>query len=223
MTLTEADWLALTDPCPLSAIQDRVDPTRFHDLALRWCSRVVRFARSDHQEWFASYSAWVKGEGPHPKSVFKSLVENIESDRSLSRCPSAAIESLVWRDDPFTSCIWAGEAHADVEVDRAVGAAPDHSTAESVRTAAYAVFEAEFRDVAGNPFRPVTFDPAWRTSAVLTLADHIYAGRAFDRLPILADALQDAGCEDAAVLAHCRGPGPHVRGCWVVDLVLGKA
>jgi hypothetical protein len=66
------------------------------------------------------------------------------------------------------------------------------------------------------------FQKAWRTSSAVGIAQAIYAERAFDRLPILADALQDAGCEDADVLAHCRGPGPHVRGCWVVDLVLGK-
>ena len=62
----------------------------------------------------------------------------------------------------------------------------------------------------------------WVTPTVRALAEGIYADRAFDRLPILADALQDAGCDDADVLAHCRGPWPHVRGCWVVDLVLGK-
>jgi hypothetical protein len=47
--------------------------------------------------------------------------------------------------------------------------------------------------------------------------------RAFERLPILADALQDAGCENADILDHCRGPGPHARGCWVVDLILDKS
>ncbi|WP_246173617.1 hypothetical protein [Limnoglobus roseus] len=78
------------------------------------------------------------------------------------------------------------------------------------------------RDIFGNPFRPVACDPAWRTSTAVGLAEVIYDDRAFDRLPILADALQDAGCEDADILAHCRGDGPHVRGCWVVDLVLGK-
>jgi hypothetical protein len=62
----------------------------------------------------------------------------------------------------------------------------------------------------------------WNDGAVVKLAESIYTERAFDRLPILADALEDAGCTDAAVLDHCRGPGPHVRGCWVVDLVLGK-
>jgi hypothetical protein len=74
----------------------------------------------------------------------------------------------------------------------------------------------------GNPFRPVTLDPSWLTSTVVTLAKGIYDDRAFDRLPILADALQEAGCNNDDILNHCRGPGPHARGCWVVDLVLGK-
>jgi hypothetical protein len=78
------------------------------------------------------------------------------------------------------------------------------------------------RDIFGNPFRPVALDPVWRTATVVALAQGIYADRAFDRMPILADALQDAGCDSDDVLTHCRGPGPHARGCWVVDLVLGK-
>ncbi|AWM42432.1 hypothetical protein C1280_28660 [Gemmata obscuriglobus] len=78
------------------------------------------------------------------------------------------------------------------------------------------------RDIFGNPFRPVVLNPAWRTSDALALARGIYDEGAFDRLPILADALQDAGCDSDDILNHCRGPGPHVRGCWVVDLVLGK-
>jgi len=78
------------------------------------------------------------------------------------------------------------------------------------------------RDIFGNPFRPVTFDPAWRSATVVSLSQAIYDERVFDRMPILADALEDAGCNNADVLNHCRQPGEHVRGCWVVDLVLGK-
>jgi hypothetical protein len=78
------------------------------------------------------------------------------------------------------------------------------------------------RDVFGNPFRPVAFDPAWRTSAAVGIAQTMYESRDFAVMPILADALEDAGCDSPDVLAHCRGDGPHVRGCWVVDLVLGK-
>lgn len=79
------------------------------------------------------------------------------------------------------------------------------------------------RDIFGNPFRPVTLVPAWLTSDVLALARGIYDDRAFDRMPILADALQDAGCANEEMLNHCRDVSlAHVRGCWVVDLLLGK-
>jgi hypothetical protein len=78
------------------------------------------------------------------------------------------------------------------------------------------------REIFGNPFRPVAFSPDWRTDTALALARQMYDSRDFSAMPILADALQDAGCDSDNILDHCRGPGPHVRGCWVVDLVLGK-
>jgi hypothetical protein len=81
------------------------------------------------------------------------------------------------------------------------------------------------RDCLGNPFRPFTPDPAlrrWNDSTIPRIAQAIYDDRAFDRLPILADALEEAGCTDAGILAHCRGAGPHVRGCWTIDLLLGN-
>lgn len=74
----------------------------------------------------------------------------------------------------------------------------------------------------GNPFRPAAADPAWRTSTALGLAAAIYEAQAFHDLPVLADALEDAGCDDELVLGHCRGGGPHARGCWVVDAVLDR-
>jgi hypothetical protein len=77
-------------------------------------------------------------------------------------------------------------------------------------------------DIFGNPFRPVAFGAEWRTSTAVAIAKQMYESRDFTAMPILADALQDAGCDNDDVLNHCRGPGPHVRGCWVVDLVLGK-
>lgn len=77
-------------------------------------------------------------------------------------------------------------------------------------------------DIYGNPFRPVALDSHWQSETVVALAAGIYADRAFDRMPILADALEEAGCDHADILNHCRGNGPHVRGCWVVDLLLGK-
>lgn len=80
------------------------------------------------------------------------------------------------------------------------------------------------RDIFGNPFRPVAFSPEWRTSTVVALAKSMYDSRDFAPMSLLADALQDAGCVHEDILAHCReANGTHVRGCWVVDGVLGKS
>jgi hypothetical protein len=98
--------------------------------------------------------------------------------------------------------------------------------AMSERTGSYSFV----RDIFGNPFRPASFDHAWLTPTVVNLATAAYEERAMPsgeldtaRLAVVADALEEAGCTNAAMLNHCRAPGPHVRGCWVVDLLLGKA
>lgn len=82
-------------------------------------------------------------------------------------------------------------------------------------------------EIFGNPFRPVALDPRWQTSTVVELAHAIYKGfrrqaEGYVGMPILADALTDAGCDDEQIIQHCRCEGPHVKGCWVVDLILGK-
>jgi hypothetical protein len=79
------------------------------------------------------------------------------------------------------------------------------------------------RDIIGNPFRPVIFDPSWLDSTVIELARSIYDARDFDRMPMLGDALEKAGCNNRTILDHCRGQVKHVRGCWVVDHLLGKS
>ena len=80
-----------------------------------------------------------------------------------------------------------------------------------------------FREIAGNPFRPMSLDDQRPAPAHVQLAQAVYDGRTFDRMSELADALEREGCASEEVLTHCRGPGPHVRGCWVLDLILGKA
>jgi hypothetical protein len=82
------------------------------------------------------------------------------------------------------------------------------------------------RDVIGNPFIVASLDPAWLSwndGMVRKLAEGIYVEHAFGNMPILHDALLDAGCTDEALLMHCRNPEGHVRGCWALDLILGKS
>jgi hypothetical protein len=82
------------------------------------------------------------------------------------------------------------------------------------------------RNLFGNPFRPVIVNPSWLTwngGTVPKLAQAIYDERRFQDLPVLADALEEAGCTNADMLDHCRLPGEHFRGCWAVDLCLAKS
>jgi hypothetical protein len=124
---------------------------------------------------------------------------------------------------------WYGAASARqmqrmVEAREALPAPASHPVMRSAMLAETQAIATVLRDVFGNPFRAATVDPSWLTADVLLLARGIYTDRAFDRMPILADALQDAGCGNDTVLNHCRDvTRAHVRGCWVVDLVLGKS
>ena len=81
------------------------------------------------------------------------------------------------------------------------------------------------RDIFGNPFRPVALDPAWLSwhdGLLVSMAKRMYDSRDFADQPVLADALEEAGCQDQDILGHCRSGGEHVRGCWVLDRLLGK-
>lgn len=131
--------------------------------------------------------------------------------------------------DGCLSACWNGdeaEAAQDAALAAARAAADMPWPAAGARPAEFAdelATQADLlRDLVGNPFRSVGIELEWLTDTVLALARGIYAERAFDRMPILADALQDAGCDDEELLAHCRADRDHARGCWVVDLLLGK-
>lgn len=114
-------------------------------------------------------------------------------------------------------------------LDRLQSPAPPQATAGFLLEAANLLGRAvtgRFHEVFGNPFRPALIDPfwlAWNDGTIGKLATAIDNDRGFERVPILADALEDAGCDDTEVLEHCRAGMEHVRGCWVIDAILGKS
>jgi hypothetical protein len=133
------------------------------------------------------------------------------------RCASRAVE-LEALSTAWSSAVDLGESQAAETVLAVAKAAKSRELGAQTNVA---------RDIFGPLlFCPVTIHSSvrtWNDGTVVKLAQAIYDERAFDRLPVLADALEDALCEDAEILAHCRQPGEHVRCCWVVDLLLGKS
>jgi hypothetical protein len=136
------------------------------------------------------------------------------------------------RETPEGAAMWAVSLLCETDIGRALTAVGQAAycaanASDRVRLAASQGEEALLlRDVVGNPFRPVAIEHAWLAwhgETIPRLAQGIYNDRAFELAPVLADALEEAGCTCEDILAHCRAPGPHVRGCWVLDLILGKA
>jgi hypothetical protein len=171
--------------------------------------------------------------------------EELEAAAIQARAAGEAASWVTWTCEDRARAAAQGESATGKMVDRVIAAA-DQAEQTAARAAAKArpvgVGQAEqawytasaeqrrfqchwVRDLCGNLFRSVVFQPswlAWNSGLVGKIAHVIYAERRFQDLPILADALEDAGCTDAEILAHCRQPAPHALGCWVVDQVLGK-
>jgi hypothetical protein len=146
---------------------------------------------------------------------------------------AAHLAWALWDEGQPQAAEAVGAALADDPRASAVRAADYASAAELAHTNAPAAWTAHqrrladlLREVVGDPFRPPRPDPAWlawNVGTIPKLAHTIYAERAFEQMPILADALEEAGCDRPEILRHCRESGEHVRGCWVVDLLLGKS
>jgi len=205
--MTEAEWLACADPDPMLVLASvRSRPRKLRLFAVACCRRIW----SNLSERSRKTLDFVERDVDGPNRILSRKEEFV---LEFELRPEATATSTL-RTDPF-------EAARDASAYALLAAAPDSATSlHAVERRAQSDF---VRDIFGNPFRPVAFDPAWCSSTVTSLADAIYVERAFDRLPILADALEDAGCTSTDVLEHCRQPGEHARGCWVVDLVLGKS
>ncbi len=235
--MTEAEWLACDNPwVMLNAPHDgpgfpqMADARRERLFLCAWCRRIEAVFPT----------CWDRSELDTAERLADGLVSDQEHHEIRARL-SAARQRII--DEPGITAerVALGALHAVL-----VGSGPysgnrlasimvllngiraDASAAEfpdggcGLRCAEEAALVALGRDIFGNPFRPVAFFPEWRTSTAVALAAQVYESREFSAMPILGDALQDAGCDNVDVLDHCRGPGPHVRGCWVVDLVLGK-
>jgi hypothetical protein len=220
--MSEQEWLASNDP---QAMLDHIkSPTgSWRKLRLTPCAccrALIDYLDAAQQEALQAAERFADGE--IEQEAFALVYEEFygrwheffdEMDAGNQQPGQAVVSAGLIA---FTCCM------PDNQSDEWDGAADAILTANYVRPGTPMIGSDLVRDIFGNPFRPVSFDPAWRTSTVVVLAKQMYDSRDFSAMPILGDALQDAACDHADILDHCRSAGPHVRGCWVVDLVLGR-
>jgi hypothetical protein len=234
--VTEEQWFACTDSqTMLSFLNGRGGGRRARLFAVA-CCRGIQHLMSDEKSRQAIEAA-------------EKYAEGMIGERELldAHDEAAAVYDAAWdaRESAWDACNAMGggdpaapalDAAADAA--RAAAAATHRSSHEAARhasgAASWAAGEGEaclrgeqaalLRDLFGPLlFRQVVIDPSWRTPAVRALANSIYGGRDFAALPVLADALEEAGCDDQEILGHLRQQGQdHIRGCWALDRVLGK-
>ena len=241
--MTEAEWLTCPDP----EVMLKFLPGRPNERKLRLfacaCARRVWSFMTERCSRDAVIAAEQFADGLGDRHTLDNARKAIRADfRNRQRCKvrqRAWIETANAERAEARAASWAGawdtaretlraDAHA-AACRTAYAAAITYSSvwgkkANRVEEAARQV--SILRDMFDNPFRTISVNSlwlGWNDNTVPRLAQAIYEQRAFDRLPILADALEEAGCTNADILNHCRQPGEHVRGCWVVDLMLGKS
>jgi hypothetical protein len=208
--MNEAEWLASADPARmLQFLGTRARDRKVRLLVIACCRRQRHTVREHDALDLLELHADGRLSGRRSKEAARvayglSTVESVFIVQPARRFAPAALD------------------HFAAISDQPAG----QSAAESPINAARRVQADMIRCVFGNPFHPPAAPAswlAWNDGAIRKMAQPIYDARAFDRLPLLADALEDAGCTDADILSHCRNDSEHVRGCWVVDLLLGKS
>lgn len=219
--MKEKQWLACTDPTPM--LRFVRDTGNASDRKLRLfavaCYKHVSDLSCTDVEHEGAEVAECHADGRATDQELEEAHENLDSSGDYRYRPAHEATAIhqdliqIARDTAQAAASLAGDAGL---VGGSQGKSDSWELAEAAERQAQAGF---LRDIIA-PFRAVP-SPVF-TPMLIALASGIYEDRAFDRLSILADALEEAGCTDEAILTHCRGPGPHVRGCWVVDLLLGK-
>jgi hypothetical protein len=230
--MTEAEWLACTYTQPmLDFLQGRASDRKLRLVACACCRRIEQlYLNEQRRDLLEVLETWANGmrTAHDVGTAIGAALSGWEPEREREVVLRELIaDSLL----PFID-----NSHSPFELASVVSVCA--RSAVAFGRIPYAVenliVEGQqqlllIRDIFGNPFRPITLDPGWRSSTAVNLAQAAYDERILPsgelepaRLAVLADALEDAGCADASILGHLRGPGPHVRGCWALDLILGK-
>jgi hypothetical protein len=203
--VTESEWLASDTPTHLlDYLGEQASDRKLRLFACAACRRIWHLLWDERSrtavEVAERYADGLATAGELLKARTRSMAAQAEAVRSVAkgRFPTVAETAAEVSETARQAATHAARMAADSDL---------------------------VREVFGNPFRPVAVEQSWlcwNDATIVKIAQVIYEERCFEDLPILADALEEAGCTNADILSHCGRPGGHVRGCWVVDLLLGE-
>lgn len=221
--MTEAEWIACTDPTPmLEFVCRKASNRKIRLIAVACCRRIWDKLKSRRgcQESIETAERFADGLATIEDltDAHDQCGENALYSAELYAVAATCLPNLRASVKDVSVCVAQALAKEAETLQPPDGVTEHGDHRQRAERASQANL---LRDIFGPLlFRPVTIDQAWLTPTVKEVAGTIYQERAFDLLPILADALEDAGCTSADILGHCRQPGEHVRGCWVLDLIL---
>jgi hypothetical protein len=224
--VTEAEWLACTDPTPMLAfLRGKASDRKLWLFAVACCRRLGPLLQ-DTRIITALDVAERHADGAATQADLQAPLRAAALAQRAQRRKALLFAYAAVMDACGPGGLGAAEKAAWAEAAAADSRATHGERLRRSRPDLYASQAALCRDVIGNSFRPATPLPpsvvAWNNATVVKVAQGIYEERRFRDLPILADALLDAGCDDEELMAHLRSEGTHVRGCWAVDVILGK-
>lgn len=217
--MTEQEWLTCTDPKPmLQFLRGKASQRKMRLIACACCRRVWDLL-TDERSRTAVELAEQFADGRAGKQELidahrAAIGAHVEWCRTEDTWRTFAMRAAAFA---AASNNFAVDAMAPkVANDAAHGLLPDSRLSEEEGQCQL------LRDLFGNPFRPVPFDPAWRTPSITDLARAIYDQRRFKDMPVLAGALEESSCTSPELMAHCRSGEEHFKGCWAVDAILDK-
>lgn len=228
--MTEQEWLESTHPFRmLEYVRGQASDRKLRLIAVASCRRAKEFTEHWYHELADIAEEYAEGHATveQMQAVYsRHRPSNDYPDRNAfyDTAGSDLTEKILYLVEDLAD--WIGSCKADGEKTLEVWEEEKHVAFERE----LAITAAQVREVVGNPFQPVSIEPAWRTPTVLALAQAASGNRILSagtletaRLTVLADSLEEAGCTFTKLLEHLRSSGPHVHGCWAVDLLLGKS
>ena len=223
--MTEAEWIACTDPQPmLEFLRGRASERKLRLFAVACCRRIWHLLMDERSrkavevaEQFADGQVTDEGRAAAEDESW-TAVKHLNRDETVD---AASVDAA---DTAYGAAFAEADDAASYTVDAALRGAEHAGVA--ARIAEQNTQCNEVRDIFGPIlFRSVILNPSWLSwhgGLLVSMARRMYDSRDFADLPVLADALEEAGCQDQDILGHCRSESEHVRGCWVIDLLLGK-